>query len=43
VRSSESWPSEANCVKTERRCVVTRSSPLWSAENEKIYSILETL
>jgi DNA-binding MarR family transcriptional regulator len=33
------------CVKTERRmrCVVTRSSPLWSAEHEKIYNILETL
>jgi hypothetical protein len=30
------------CVKTERRCAVMRSSPLWS-ENEKIYSILETL
>ncbi len=33
------------CVKTDRRmrCVVTRSSPLWSAEHEKIYNILETL
>jgi hypothetical protein len=33
------------CVKTERRmrCVVTRSSPLWSTEHEKIYNILETL
>ncbi|MFZ8840980.1 MAG: hypothetical protein ACO2PM_19095 [Pyrobaculum sp.] len=33
------------CVKTDRRmrCVVTRESPLWSAEHEKIYSILETL
>ena len=33
------------CVKTDRRmrCVVTRGSPLWSAEHEEIYSILETL
>ena len=33
------------CVKTDRRmrCVVTRSSPLWSAEHDKIYNILETL
>jgi predicted transcriptional regulator len=33
------------CVKTDRRtrCVVTRGSPLWSAEHEKIYGILETL
>jgi predicted transcriptional regulator len=33
------------CVKTDRRmrCVVTRGSPLWSAEHEKIYRILETL
>jgi predicted transcriptional regulator len=33
------------CVKTDRRmrCVVTRSSPLWSTEHEKIYNILETL
>ena len=33
------------CVKTDRRmrCVVTRGSPLWSAEHEKIYNILETL
>jgi predicted transcriptional regulator len=33
------------CLKTERRmrCVVTRSSPLWSTEHEKIYNILETL
>ena len=33
------------CIKTDRRmrCVVTRSSPLWSAEHEKIYNILETL
>jgi predicted transcriptional regulator len=33
------------CVKTDRRtrCVVTRSSPLWSTEHDKIYSILETL
>jgi hypothetical protein len=33
------------CVKTERkmRCTVTRSSPLWTTDNEKIYSILEAL
>jgi len=33
------------CVKTDRRmrCVVTRSSPLWSTEHDKIYNILETL
>jgi len=33
------------CVKTDRRmrCVVTRGSPLWSTEHDKIYSILETL
>ena len=33
------------CIKTDRRmrCVVTRSSPLWSAEHDKIFSILETL
>jgi hypothetical protein len=33
------------CIKTDRRmrCVVTRSSPLWSTEYDKIYSILETL
>jgi len=33
------------CVKTDRRmrCVVTRGSPLWSAEHDKIYNILETL
>jgi len=33
------------CVKTDRRmrCIVTRRSPLWSTEYDKIYSILETL
>jgi hypothetical protein len=33
------------CIKTERRmrCVVMRSSPLWSTEYDKIYNILETL
>jgi hypothetical protein len=33
------------CVKADRRmrCVVTRGSPLWSTEYDKIYNILETL